>query len=82
MADFEPNDEQIERTARMLFARTKEGRDGFSWPLNPGVYKERDLEAARSFLIRALGPEGLAEHDREVAEKRREPDDVAPGGAS
>lgn len=23
----------------------------------------------------------LAEHDREVAEKRREPDDAAPGGA-
>lgn len=54
---FEPTDEQLERTARMLFRRTHEGRNGFSWPLNGERDQQRDIEDARRFLTHAMnGP--------------------------
>lgn len=61
VADFDPTTEQAERTARMLFARTTEGRNGFTWPLNGERDRERDLRDARQFLIAAIGPKPPAD---------------------
>lgn len=45
----------IERTARALFARTKEGRDHFTWPLNGERDRQRDLADAERFLTHVFG---------------------------
>lgn len=62
-AEFAPSDEQVERTARMLFARTKEGRDGFTWPVDGDWGRQRDLDSARRFLVHAVGPSAPAAVD-------------------
>ena len=64
--EFEFTYERVERTARMLFARTHEGRNGFSWPLNGEIDRQRDLKDARAFLTRALGraPSDIREAER------------------
>lgn len=62
-------DEQVERTARMLFARTHEGRNGFSWPLNGAADRERDLRDARRFLTRAIGTQ--LDADQAAVEQER-----------
>jgi hypothetical protein len=55
----EVTDDMVERLARALFARTKEGRDGFSWPLNGDHDRQRDMEMARNLLVRVLGDAAL-----------------------
>lgn len=47
---FEITDEMVERLARAFFAQSKEGRDGFTWPLNGEVFRERDMAQARRTL--------------------------------
>lgn len=44
-----------ERLARAFFARSQEGRNGFSWPLNGDRDRARDLENAGRVLHRILG---------------------------
>lgn len=61
MVETVTTDEVVERLARTFFARSHEGRNGFSWPLNPGD-RERDLRMARDALYRILG---VARPDRE-----------------
>ena len=46
MTDIELTDEMVEGMARMLFMHSREGRDGFTWPLNGDWGRDRDLEAA------------------------------------
>lgn len=43
-------DEQVERMARMFHARSKEGRDGFQWPVNGDWGRKRDMDNARRAL--------------------------------
>ncbi len=51
------DDVVVERMARALFARTREGRNGFMWPLNGAFSRERDMEDAHRALTRILGDE-------------------------
>lgn len=52
--EFTPTDEQIERMNRAFFLRTKEGRDGFSYPLSTGWALKRDLDDARRALVEVV----------------------------
>jgi hypothetical protein len=51
----EVTDDMVERLARALFARSKEGRDGFTWPLNGDHDRQRNMNDARKLLVRVLG---------------------------
>lgn len=56
-------DAMVERMARSQHARTKEGRDGWSWPINGEWGKTRSLEAARRSLEYVIGADGAgSEH--------------------
>jgi hypothetical protein len=48
-------EEMVERLARVLFMRTKEGRDGWTWPVNGESGRKRDMDDARRVLPYILG---------------------------
>ena len=49
-----PDEEMVERMALILHAQTKEGRDGWSWPVNE-FQREGQMKRARVALHHVLG---------------------------
>ena len=53
--EVEVTDDMVERMARVLFSRTTEARNGWTWPINGDWGRQRDMDDARRVLGRVLG---------------------------